>query len=163
MKINLKKKSFWKKVLIALGIGLSLVIAIASLVKVNNSQTTRKLGVFDYSLGTISTTTGKVSTSSKHIVTDCFCSVDGMKIELSDDASVSYKVFFYDSDKEFIDATASKQGDFEESDIEELSLSSTAKYFKVEITPAQVDGEDVSVSILTKHTYTNQLSISFNK
>ncbi len=75
-----------------------------------------------------------------------------------DEPTVTYKVFFYDEDGEFISASAEQVGDFTSDSIHEGAAT-----FRVLITPNKVDGEAVEVTTLNKASYIEQLEISFNK
>ena len=76
--------------------------------------------------------------------------IDGTEIELDEDATVGVKVFYYDEDKAFIEASTNT----------DLSQApSGAVYFRVMITPALVDGEPVTVTLFNMKNYINQVKI----
>ena len=83
-----------------------------------------------------------------------YYSVDGLTIELKDKATVTYKLFFYDEDKEFIDMTSDLSLNYNNS-----SIPTTAEYFRVMITPTN----DAEVSWNEISTYAGQLTVTVNK
>lgn len=127
-------------------------------IKLNKQEKTVTLNGLNYSIGAISSTTGKNVDSKLSIYTKNYGNVDGMEIALNDDATITFKVAFYDEDKKFIAMTDALNEDFDTANIEEGS-----KYFRVMITPNQVDGEDVKLNIINYIPYANMLKITYNK
>ena len=134
------------------------VLLISAFSKINNLQARRNLTFNDYSVGAISTTTGKAIESKQSFFTEKMYSVDDLEIKVKEDATVSYKVFFYNADKEFISATTDSTTDFLST-----SLAEGAKYFRIMITPAQVDGEAVECKLLNQKKYISQLVVTISK
>ena len=60
-------------------------------------------------------------------------------------------------DKEFVEVQQDLAVDISENDV-----ASDYEYFRITITPNQVDEEDVVCTLLNKTAYTNQISVSFN-
>ena len=79
-----------------------------------------------------------------------------MNVELEKDATVSYKIFFYDEEKQFLCALE-QTDDYDEAEIPEEAANS--KYFKIVITP-NADAE-VSKGEISK--YESQLEVTINK
>ena len=154
MAMTEKKKNKLKTWLMIGAIALCVIMLIGVFVKLGNMETTRKLDATNYAVGTISTTDGKINESRQNIYTKDLLKVEDISITLDEDATISYKVFFYDEDKAFIDATSSLTADFDASDI-----SSGAEYCRVVITPAQVDGENVNINAFNMTRYTSQINI----
>ena len=127
-------------------------------VKFSKQEKTVSVSGFNYSIGGISSSTGKDVESKLSMYTRNYGNVDGMEIKVKDDATITYKVAFYDEDKAFVDMSDALDEDFDISDLPE-----GAEYFRVVITPNQVDGEDVKVSIFTILHYANMLTITYNK
>lgn len=140
----------------------AIIIALTSLfgVLIGSSNKSDSNGVtyFGYSVGTIDSTTGKALDSKLSIYTPDKYNVEGLEIKLADEPTVTYKVFFYDEDGEFISASAEQSGDFDATNI-----PSNADTFRVLIIPNKVDGKDVEVTIKNKSSYVKQLNISFDK
>ena len=123
-----------------------------------SEKNTDTVGRFGYSLGTVDET-GKLVESKKSIVQKEMQTVSGMKIELDEEAAtVTYKVSFYDEDKNYISTTEALSADYSA----ELTPEN-ASYFRVIITPYQVDGEDVELFVWNMSKYTKQLEVSYNK
>ena len=86
-------------------------------------------------------------------------SVEGLTIDIDEDnATISYRVAFYDEEGEFVSIT-----DYLETDYDETVTPETAESFRVLITPDQVDGEDVEINIFTIAKYANQLDVAYSK
>ena len=147
-----------KWVITFVSIALILGLLISVIVGLSNLQPTKNVGSLDYSISSIDTTTGKVIDSNQNIVMKNLGNVDGMEITLDEDAQITYKVAFYDENKDFVSITDKQSTDFDAE-----SIPATAKYFRVVITPNQVDGENVTVTLLNMANYTSQIDITFNK
>lgn len=156
------KKIFKNKKINNLFTGISALLIIGLLValcvNVGKLNTSRKVTNLDYAITSISSTTGKDVDSNLHISMKNKKAVDGLSIKLSDNAQITYKVAFYDEDGAFVSMTTAQSADFDNSNI-----PSTAKTFRVEITPNQVDGKDVTITIWNISNYTAQLTIVYNK
>lgn len=116
------------------------------------------ISYFDYSIGTIDDDTGKALDSKLSIYTRGKHDVEGLEIKLADEPTVTYKIFFYDEEGEYLSASNELTGDFASSGIPD-----DAATFRVLITPIAVDGEAVEVTTLNKASYIEQLDISFDK
>ena len=125
--------------------------------RIDNLQATRKLTANDYKVGAVSVETGKVIESKQNYCSEMF-EVEGAEIKVEEDATASYKVFFYDEDKNFIEATDTLTQDLDTDDI-----PATAKYFRVMVTPALVDGEPVECKVLNMSKYISQISVTIEK
>ena len=104
-----------------------------------------------YAVGTINDR-GVAEESEASIYTKDFINAEGLRCTLDEEAEITYKVYFYDADKEFISATDELSADLTDADIPE-----TAEYAKIVITP--VDDED-GVSFLEKSGYAKQLMVT---
>jgi hypothetical protein len=131
------------------------VAMVFAFVKIDKQEKTKTLGSssFTYSIGLLDED-GGYEQGTTSIYLKNYYSVDGLSVELDDDATVTYKVFFYDSEKEFIESTADLNEDFDSS-----STPETAEYFRIMITPTN----DPEVSFFEINTYAGQLSVSINK
>lgn len=149
-------KSKWIVTLVAFLLIAAVLVGFG--VKISQQEKTVTLNSFGYSVGGINSTTGNVFETKKSIYTKNLCNVDGMEIEIGEDATITYKVAFYDKDKEFVSMSDAQNVDFDNANAPE-----TAKYFRVVITPDQVDGEDVTIGTLSIAKYANMLKITYNK
>lgn len=137
-------------ILITTAIVLLFAAVIGIFAKFNSMETSRKLLVTNYEIGMCSTVDGKVGESNQNIVLKSLYKIEDAEIELKEDATVSVKVFYYDEDKAFIEAST-------ETDLAEAPEG--AVYFRVMITPAIVDGEPVTIGALDMLRYTKQVRI----
>lgn len=153
---NYKSNKF-KGILAIVSIVLSVVTLVALCVCLGNVTTTKTLRNSDYAIGTINES-GIVVESKQHIYTEDSYSVEDMVIELEEDASITYKVAFYDKDGKFISMTDAQSADFDAT-----SVPATATEFRIVITPNAVDGEAVELTIFNMSKYTGQLSVVVNK
>lgn len=133
-------------VLIAV-LSVGLICTVCSL---NRNIKTRDIAWTEYSVGAFDESGKIVEDDKSSLITKDFITVEGMKIELEEDAEITYKVFFYNEDQEFI---SSQEG--------ETEIVEGAKYMRIQITPtADEDGE---ISLLEKSGYAKQLSVTVNK
>lgn len=120
-------------------------------------KTTDNVGALDYVIGSIDDS-GKMIESYKSIYTKDMHSVSGLKVEVEKDSSfITYKVVFYDEDKNYISATEALANNYDETLAPE-----GAEYFRVVVTPNQVDGEDVVITALNIKKYSKQIAITYN-
>ncbi len=157
LKKHLKSDKF-KWILTGLAMVLIIGILVSVCVSLNNLHTTRNVGRSDYAITSISATTGKNVDSKQHIAMKDAKTVDGLEITLGENAQITYKVAFYDEDGKFVSMTDAQSEDFDNTNI-----PATAKTFRVEITPNQVDGKDVTITIWNIGNYTSQITIVYNK
>ena len=137
---------------------LSLISCIAVIFGVTNDMTTAKeVSPVAYQLGNINED-GKVIESKESIILSDTITVDGLTIEINEDATVSYKVAFYNEDGEFISVTEAIETDFDATSIPESATS-----VRVIITPYQVDGEAVKLNTLNAYKYVKQIKVTYAK
>lgn len=153
---NYKSNKF-KGILAIVSIVLSVVTLVALCVCLGNVTTTKTLRNSDYAIGTINES-GIVVESKQHIYTEDSYSVEDMVIELEEDASITYKVAFYDKDGKFVSMTEAQSADFDTTNV-----PATATEFRIVITPNAVDGEAIELTIFNMSKYTGQLSVVVNK
>ena len=152
-KIKFTKNTFKKigAVLLAGALGIGAIFGIAKLGEVLDTPTKTIHPI--YSVGGISSTTGKGDSSIKSSVytKDAF-ECQGLKITPNFDSNVSYEVFFYNSYEQFLYSSGSKT-DFYESD------NKLAKYARIVVTP----NNDDKVSWFETAKYGAQLKVEVNK
>lgn len=133
------------------------IMLVTAFAKIDNLQANRKLTSQDYNVGSVSVETGKVIESKQSFYSDIY-EIDGAEIKVEEDATASYKVFYYNEDKVFIESTNSLT-----EDLDAESIPETAKYFRIVITPAPVDGEPVECKLLNTGKYISQISVTIAK
>lgn len=133
---------------------LSLAVIFA-FVKIDKNEKTKTLGTnsFTYAIGLLDAE-GEYEQGTSSIYMKDYYLVDGLTVELKDKATVTYKLFFYDEDKEFIDMTSDLSLSYDSS-----STPATAEYFRIMITPTN----DAEVSFFEINDYAEQLTVSINK
>ena len=126
---------------------------IAVAVKLDDSIKTRDVSVTEYTIGALGDT-GKEKEDTGSIVTEDFINVSGLTITVKEDANVTYKLYFYDEEKEFISATEEL-----DTDTNSTTVVEGAKYFKIVITPTG----DSEISNLEISKYAKRLTVTVNK
>ena len=119
---------------------------------------TGTLGRFDWEIGNINAE-GKVVESFTHIYSKDLVDVNKMNIDVSDDSTtLTYQVVFYDEDKTFVSMTEELWVDFDGADVPE-----DAKYFRVVVTPIEIDNAPVQINFFNMAKYINQIEVTFGK
>ena len=95
------KKS--KIALIIVGI-LVLIMAVGLCVRMGSSQTYTKLSATDYEVGALDNT-GAFTKNAGSFVSKDFYDVNGLSVKVDEDADLSYQLYFYDAEENFISAT----------------------------------------------------------
>lgn len=157
MRETTKSKIKWTITIISFVLSIFLFGAFVINLTNRAPETTDELGRLDYALGTIDEE-GKILESKKSMYSKELQLIKGLKIELSENSTITYKIVFYDEDKAYISTTESLDVAYS-SDLEVEG----AKYFRVIITPFQVDGEDVILTAFNMGKYIDQLEVIFNK
>lgn len=119
------------------------------------TDSTESVGRFDWSLGTVDSS-GRLLESRKNILMTDMQKANGLKVTIDENATVTYKVVYYDENKAFVSITEALYSELDASTIPE-----TATYFRVIVTPLQVDGEDVTISRLGIYNYAKQLTVIY--
>ena len=127
------------------------IAVVFAFVKIDKTEKTKTIdnSIFTYSIGLIDEE-GNYEQGTTSIYTKDFISADGLEVKLDDDATISYKLFFFDENKELLDTTENFDG---------YTMPETAEFVKVMITPTN----DPEVSIFEVGTYASQLTITVNK
>lgn len=137
---------------------LSVVALVSAIIGLTKNITTTKLGSTDYAIGSVDST-GKVIDSKKSVYSKDLNTTDNLTIDIDEDtATIIYKVAYYDENEKFVSMTEAMS-----KDLDTTSIPSTAEYFRVIITPNQVDGEDVTLNIFNMSKYTSQIEVTFDK
>ena len=124
-------------------------------IQVDRNTTVTQIGAEAYKIAALDDS-GEETESDKSIVTRDAFTTDGLKIELADDAAVSYELYFYDADGEFVSKTGALTADYDGSPVPE-----TAATVKVVITPTE--DEDGKVTLTEVFGYASALTITVNR
>ena len=131
------------------------IAVIFAFVKIDKNEKTKTLGTnsFTYAIGLLDAE-GEYEQGTSSIYMKDYYSVDGLTIEIEDKATITYKLFFYDENNDFIDMTSDLSLSYDSS-----STPATAEYFRIMITPTN----DAEVSFFEIDDYAEQLTVSINK
>ena len=135
---------------------IGLIGAVITLFVMLDRQTTvTEIGAEAYTIAALDDS-GEQTDGDTSIVTRNAVTTDGLKVEIADDATVTYALYFYDADGEFVSKTADLSADFDGSAIPENAESA-----KIVITPTA--DEDGKVDLTEVIGYANSLTITVNR
>lgn len=148
------KKSDTIKWIIIFALVALLAAGFAGMAIVLNRQVkTKELTALSYEIGTLDET-GAETDGNTSIRTKDYVTVNGLSVTITDNATVTYQLYFYDTDKAFIESTQELVTDYSG------SVPETAEYVKVLITPiADEDG----VTFTEIAGYASQLTVTVNR
>ena len=127
------------------------LVGVASTAVVLNDQIDEvELKFWDYKVATLDAE-GEVDESEANVVTKDFITVDGLQIKVADEAEITYQVFFYDGEEDYISNTEALVTDFDATTIPE-----TAEYVKILITHEKDDEIDGG----EKNEYSKMLEVT---
>lgn len=137
-------------------IAIGLIGAVITLFVMLDRQTTvTEIGAEAYIIGTLDDEGAKADGDTS-IVTRNAVTTDGLKVEIADDAAVTYTIYFYGSEDEFISKTEALSADFDGSAIPE-----NAETAKIVITPTA--DEDGKVDLTEVLGYAGQVTVTVNR
>lgn len=149
------KKSDTVKWIIIFLISILLIGAVVGLfIKLDRQTTTTTIGGEAYSIGTLDET-GKYVEGDTAIYLRKAITTDGLKVEIADEATIKYQLFFYDKDGEFVSASEELTADFDG------EIPENAESVKIMITPTA--DEDGKISVIEVLGYAAQLTVTVNK
>lgn len=149
-----RKSNKVKWILTIVSVVLSLATLISCLFAFGNMAETKTMSSTAYHIGTIDDG-GKIVDSRKSIYSD-MKTTESLEITLDEDSQITYKVVFYDENEDFISMSETLETDFDTT-----ATPENAEYFRVVITPNQIDGEDTIVNIFNMGKYTKMLNVTF--
>lgn len=138
--------------LIAIGL-IGAVIGLA--IKLDRQTTVTEIGAEQYMVGGLDDE-GAAAEGDTSIVTRGTFTTDGLKVDLADEAEVTYELYFYDGEDNFISSTGALSADFDGSAIPENAASA-----KCVITPTA--DEDGKVDLTEVLGYAGQVTITVNR
>lgn len=137
-------------------IAIGLIGAVVTLFVMLDRQTTvTEIGAEAYMIGVLDES-GAETDGDTSIVTRNAVTTDGLKVEIADDADVTYTIYFYGSEDEFISKTEALSADFDGSAIPE-----NAETAKIVITPTA--DEDGKVDLTEVLGYAGQVTVTVNR
>lgn len=123
-------------------------------IQVDRNTTVTQIGAEAYKIAALDED-GKEIESDKSIVTRDAFTTDGLKVEFKDGAEVTYVLYFYDTDGEFISKTEALSADYDG------EIPEGAEYARAVITPT--NDEDGKVTLTEVIGYANSLTITVNR
>ena len=154
-KINFKSKKMWKDILVITLSCIAIVGVFFGIFAVSeklDEQTTRTIHP-SYGIGGL-TEDGKYLETENSIYTRNAFECQGLTITPNFDCTVSFRVYFYDGNNNFIRATEEMRENFDDS-----SVPYFAEFARIVITP----DDDEKIGLLEISSYANQLSMKVNK
>lgn len=124
-------------------------------VKLDRQTTVTEIGAEAYMIGALDDEGAKADGDTS-IVTRNAITTDGLKVKITDDAEVTYTIYFYGSEDEFISKTDALTEDFDGSAIPE-----NAETAKIVITPTA--DEDGKVDLTEVLGYAGQVTVTVNR
>ena len=124
-------------------------------IKLDRQTTVTQIGAEAYTIATLGED-GEQTDGDTSIVTRNAITTDGLKVDIADDATVTYTIYFYGSEDEFISKTDALTEDFDGSAIPE-----NAKTAKIVITPTA--DEDGKVDLTEVLGYAGQVTVTVNR
>ena len=128
---------------------------VALFVKLDRQTTVTEIGAEAYMIGALDDEGAKADGDTS-IVTRNAVTTDGLKVEIADDADVTYTIYFYGSEDEFISKTAALSADFDGS-----AIPDNAETAKIVITPTA--DEDGKVDLTEVLGYAGQITVTVNR
>lgn len=136
-------------------ISIGLIGAVITLFILLDRQTTvTEIGAEAYTIAALDEN-GEQTDGDTSIVTRSAFTTDGLKVEIEDEATVTYTLYFYGAEDEFISKTAALSEDFDG------SIPENAETAKIVITP--IEDEDGKVELTEVLGYAGQVIVTVNK
>ena len=149
--LSAHKKSDKIKWVIVFALVILLAIGFAGMAVVLNRQIkTVELTSLSYEIGVLDET-GAEEENNAAIRTKDFVSVDGLTVKVCKEPTVTYQLFFYDTDKKFISSSDELSADYSS------TIPENAEYVKVMITPIE-DENGVTFTEMSGHA--NQFTVT---
>ena len=121
----------------------------------DRNTTVTEIGAEQYIIGGLDDE-GAAAEGDTSIVTRGTFTTDGLKIELADEATVTYELYFYDGEDNFISSTGALSTDFLG-----LTVPLSAETAKIVITPTE--DEDGKVSLTEVIGYADQVTVTMDR
>lgn len=135
---------------------IAVVFSAGAFAKASRLESTKEIGNGAFQVAAVAED-GKIDKESEEHITSDLISAAGMKVELSEDAKISYEIHWYNEDKVWQSSTGTQTGDFD-GDIPE-----GVKYARIEITPVDGADDDGKISWFEMQDFLGQLTVTVNK
>ncbi len=149
--ISLAKKDKIKSVIIGV-LSAGLLLSVGTIFMKDANESSYELTTSKYEIAEVADDGDLVKDGTSSLVSG-FVRADDLKVEMSQNSVVSYKIHYYDEDKEWISSTTEQTSDYTGETPEK------AEYARVEITPLN----DNYISAFEKAEYANQIKVTVEK
>lgn len=151
-----------RRIIIGVAVVLALVLAIVAMAKIGKIEKTKELGLTSFEIGTLNASDGKEAKSNFAFRTDYQKSAKFNKIELAEDADVTYVIYYYNADKKFIGKSNALSAATTELPATQTvdSASENVRYYRVAVLVPDTKDE---VTLLNLNSYVKQITITVNK
>ncbi len=153
-KINFKSKSLWKKIGLGVLAGVVLigaVFGVTALFRKAEEETQKEISP-SWAIGGLTEDGAYLETKESIYTKDAF-ECKGLNIKMDFDNNISYRIFFYDYNDDFVSSTENLTTNYSE------DVDLFVKSARIVITP----NEDSKISWYEKSGYAKQLTISVDK
>ena len=156
---------FWKKikrVLIWVLLGALVVSSVVAFVKISKVEKTKDVGTLSYTIGSLNADDGKEIKDERSLRSKILSADKFNKIDIKDKADVTYQIFYYNADKEFIGKSEELSADTTELPATQTVQSATENvaYFRVVI---KVTDTEKKVTIFNMNKYVKQVTVTLDK
>ena len=146
-----RKKTKSLIIILFVAIAIIAIGLIAGLSRLESTIDTKQVSWTNYSIGGLDDS-GDVKDTTASIYTRSFHNADGLEIKVDEDASITYVVYFYDENDEYLNKSDVLNSDYD-------TAPEGAETFRIVITPT----DDAEVSITEIYKYAKQLTVTVNK
>ncbi len=151
-----------KKIALCVVIVALVISSVVAFVKIGKMEKTKDVGVTSYSIGSLNADDGKEIKDERSLRSKILSADKFNKIDIKDKADVTYQIFYYNADKEFIGKSEDLSADTTELPATQTVQSATENvaYFRVVI---KVTDTEKKVTIFNMNKYVKQVTVTLNK
>ena len=151
-----------KKIALCVVIAALVISSVVAFVKIGKIEKTKDVGVTSYSIGSLNADDGKEIKDERSLRSKILSADKFNKIDIKDKADVTYQIFYYNADKEFIGKSEDLSADTTELPATQTVQSATENvaYFRVII---KVTDTEKKVTIFNMNKYVKQVTVTLDK
>ena len=156
---------FWRKfkrIMIWVLLGALVIASTVAFVKISEIEKTKDVNALSYSIGSLNADDGKEIKDERSLRSKILSADKFNKIDIKDKADVTYQIFYYNADKEFIGKSEDLSADTTELPATQTVQSATENvaYFRVII---KVTDTEKKVTIFNMNKYVKQVTVTLDK